>query len=207
MLIQVSKLVSLEKDPTFILDAGCGTGNMSVEIENQAQGDRAVVIGIDSSPAMLARAKSKPTRTSFRLANLDERLPFSDGYFNAIVCVNVIYAVPNPSRTIGELLRVLDDGGTLVVTSPKSKPSMGKILNAHIRAEGYLSLLPLLLPLIAVAVFNLVILRRGQRGTYHFFDEDQLQTLFGQPVEILSTYADQNWLVRFTKPISPRMEA
>lgn len=42
-----------------------------------------------------------------------EELPFDDGYFDFVFCVNVIDHTPNPKKMAEELMRVLKKGGKL----------------------------------------------------------------------------------------------
>ena len=45
-------------------------------------------------------------------------LPFHDGYFDAVVCSELLEHVPNPSVVLSEAHRVLRDGGTLLICVP-----------------------------------------------------------------------------------------
>jgi len=45
-------------------------------------------------------------------------LPFADQAFDLAICTEVLEHVPEPAVTLGELNRLLSDGGTLVLTTP-----------------------------------------------------------------------------------------
>jgi 2-polyprenyl-3-methyl-5-hydroxy-6-metoxy-1,4-benzoquinol methylase len=47
-----------------------------------------------------------------------EDLPVQDGYFDLVTCGNVIDRVPDPSRFVAELARLIRPGGLLVLSSP-----------------------------------------------------------------------------------------
>jgi len=47
-----------------------------------------------------------------------ENLPFRDGTFDSALCVEVLEHVPDPSRVVAEIRRVLKIGGALLVTVP-----------------------------------------------------------------------------------------
>lgn len=47
-------------------------------------------------------------------------IPFQDGSFDHVLCVEVLEHVPDPERFLAELLRVLRKGGTLILTVPWS---------------------------------------------------------------------------------------
>lgn len=176
-----------------VLDAGCGTGNITRLLSDCS------VVGVDSSEAMLGRARRKAPNAKLRAANLNEPLPFPSDHFDAVVCCNVIYALDYPAEALAELKRVLKPGGTLVLSSPKCKPSIGTIVGEHIRAKGRASMLPIAAPLFLVGLFNLIILKRGGGKQYHFFTDSEIRDLTGAIAEIESTYAGQNWLVTLRK--------
>ena len=45
-------------------------------------------------------------------------IPAPDGYFDAILCTEMLEHVPNPIAIVGELGRLLRPGGTLILTAP-----------------------------------------------------------------------------------------
>ena len=66
-----------------------------------------------------------PARESFRyrVLNVDfqqEPLPFQDGSVAVISCLEVLQRVDNPLRLLGELNRVLEDGGHLLLSAPNT---------------------------------------------------------------------------------------
>jgi SAM-dependent methyltransferase len=50
--------------------------------------------------------------------DLDERLPYADSAFEAVVCVEGLEHIENPSNAIREFSRLLKSGGCLVVSVP-----------------------------------------------------------------------------------------
>lgn len=121
---------------TSLLDAGCGTGNLLAKIMASTQAPTSIT-GIDSSATMLeyAKRKCRDSGTTLAYANLDRRLPYRDGSFACIVCVNALYAVTSPGETLQELERVLAPGGTLIVVTPKQGFENGIILKAHCNSD------------------------------------------------------------------------
>lgn len=115
-----------------ILDAGCGTGNLLRALASSCR--EAALCGVDLSSGMLAYAERKcegKGTITFTHANLDEVLPFADGTFSKVVSANVLYAVPNPLRTLLEFERVVRGGGTLVLVTPVHGYDNGMILREH----------------------------------------------------------------------------
>ncbi len=123
-----------------VLDAGCATGEITVALARA--GFR--VTGLDLSPAMLWRARRKVTScglvATLRIGSLNEKLPFSDGSFDAGVCSHAIQCVPDPPRLWREFLRVLVPRGVLLIEAklPGSPP-------ASPAASGHVARLPRLL--------------------------------------------------------------
>ena len=104
------------------LDAGCGTGFLSFEL--QARGHR--VTGVDFAPAMLAEARRKAAArgASIRFEQADaEQLPFPPANFDLAISRHVLWTLPHPEAAIDEWIRVLRPGGRLVVVDGQFDPS------------------------------------------------------------------------------------
>jgi ubiquinone/menaquinone biosynthesis C-methylase UbiE len=95
-----------------VLDVGCGTGRWTEEAI--AAGRHAV--GLDPSPAMLARARARVPAAAL-VRGRAESLPFASGGFGAVLCVYVIHHLDEPAHFVGEAARVLGSGGTLSVAA------------------------------------------------------------------------------------------
>lgn len=96
------------------LDAGCGTGFLSLELA--ARGHR--VTGIDFAPAMLveARRKAAAQGLAIRFEEADaEHLPFASGSFDLAISRHVLWTLPHPEAAIDEWLRLLRPGGRLAI--------------------------------------------------------------------------------------------
>jgi SAM-dependent methyltransferase len=100
-----------------ILDAACGNGRYSRFLLRHADPD-AKLTAFDLSPRMLhrARARLNGDRVSHVVADLT-RLPYADGAFDAVVCGWVLEHLPDPTPGLGELARVLQPGGKLLLLS------------------------------------------------------------------------------------------
>ena len=96
------------------LDAGCGTGFLSLELA--ARGHR--VTAVDFAPAMLAEARRKAAErgASIRFEEADaEQLPFASGSFDLASSRHLLWTLPHPEAAIDEWIRVLRPGGRLVI--------------------------------------------------------------------------------------------
>ena len=96
------------------LDAACGTGRHSAYLA--ALGHE--VIGVDSSPAMLERAREKVPGAEFLEGDLLE-LPLPDGSVDLAVCAIALSHVADLDRALAELVRVLRPGGHLVISDSR----------------------------------------------------------------------------------------
>ncbi len=95
------------------LEVAIGTGlNLPYYSNNQS------LTGIDLSPEMLtiARERADQLGISADLREADaQALPFADAFFDTVVCTYSLCNVPNESRAIQEMERVLKPGGRLIL--------------------------------------------------------------------------------------------
>ena len=115
-----------------ILDAGCGTGQISLPLAEQ--GFR--VRGFDISAAMAAIAQAKcPADWDARYMAADIRsLPVQDATFDAIVVSKVFQHVQDWPRACLELLRVLRGGGSLIEL--RDRGAFGNAVRRHFAARA-----------------------------------------------------------------------
>ncbi len=99
------------RQPGVALDAACGTGRFAEFLSRR--GHR--VIGVDSSPEMLALARQRVPDGEFRLGELD-RLPLPDESVDVIVSALALEHVPRLEPVLAEFTRVLRPGGDLVIS-------------------------------------------------------------------------------------------
>lgn len=181
-----------------VLDAGCGTGNLSRPL-----GERGYeVLALDSSPHMLKRAQIKNPHLRFQSGDLGGELPFDDASFDAITCSNVLYTLPNPSAALREFRRVLKPGGRLVVTNPVPGCRAEKILLHDWKTSPLPARLRLLLALpgiLMLLLFNRFLLTPERRERLYCPGSNELAQVLQdsgfEPQEIRRIYAEQSWLV------------
>jgi len=93
------------------LDAACGTGRHAQFLAGR--GHR--VIGVDSSPDMLARARTRVPQAEFRPGDLHQ-LPIADAEVDLVVCALALTHVRALTPVVAEFARVLRPGGHLVIS-------------------------------------------------------------------------------------------
>ncbi|WP_158895057.1 class I SAM-dependent methyltransferase [Amycolatopsis anabasis] len=92
------------------LDAACGTGRYAAALAKR--GHR--VVGVDSSPEMLALARERVPQGEFLLGDL-HRLPVADDEVDLVVCGLALTHLPALEPVLAEFARVLRPGGHLVI--------------------------------------------------------------------------------------------
>jgi len=99
-----------------VLDLGCGTGQTLLHIADGI----ALGIGIDVSPAMIARARRNAARTSlrFRVGNAADFCMNCRDQFELILLIGVLEHLPDQPAALAGISRVLTADGRLVVISP-----------------------------------------------------------------------------------------
>jgi SAM-dependent methyltransferase len=102
----------------LVLDVGTGTGRLPGALLEQPS-FRGQVIGVDASRRMLRGAAARLDGQDHRslLIWRDARhLPFPDGVFDAVTCLEMLEFTPSPRTQLAEAVRVLRPGGVLVTT-------------------------------------------------------------------------------------------
>ncbi len=101
-----------------VVDIGCGAGIDSL-IAARMVGDGGSVIGVDMTPAMLAKARHNATEAGithveFR-AGYGEALPVPDGWSDVVISNGVLNLMPDKLVALTEMARVLKPGGRLQI--------------------------------------------------------------------------------------------
>lgn len=186
-----------------ILDAGCGNGHFGIWLlktmfEGTSKGRELPAdveyVSFDFIGDALEQARVQQSRVieayagshdimggignSYRLryvlGDLEEELPFADGYFNKICCNLVISYLENPIEAIRGLVRTLAVGGRIVVSSLKPYCDLSlvyrnftEVVRNRTEAKEALALLS----------STGKIKKKESEGHYHFYTEEELSDL------------------------------
>jgi ubiquinone/menaquinone biosynthesis C-methylase UbiE len=101
-------------EDAYVLDAGCGTGEITQRLAQTLLKARVLGIDIIDGHLDMARAKCGPLgeRVQFENRSIFE-LGLPDAHFDLVMCRHVLQAVPHAERAIAELARVTKHGGWL----------------------------------------------------------------------------------------------
>jgi ubiquinone/menaquinone biosynthesis C-methylase UbiE len=112
-----------------VLDVGCGTGTLTLAAKKRV-GAKGSVRGVDASPEMIARAKTKAEQDGvpviFETAAA-QSLPFPDAAFDVVLCSLALHHLPEGARAtaLAEMRRVLKpDGRVLIVEFSRERGAL-----------------------------------------------------------------------------------
>ncbi|MGE3913483.1 MAG: class I SAM-dependent methyltransferase [Chloroflexota bacterium] len=129
-----------------VLDVACGSGGPALYL---AQTYEARVTGTDHNPEGIATAshsaeeRGLTDRTRFLTADAGQPLPFEDGAFDAITCIDAINHLPGRASVLRDWYRLLRPGGMLLFTDPITITGLLTNEEAAIRSSiGYFLFAP-----------------------------------------------------------------
>ena len=101
-----------------VVDVGCGAGLDSL-IAARMVGTEGRVIGVDMTPAMLAKARASATemgcsQVTFR-EGYAEALPVPDGWADVVISNGVLNLMPDKAAALAEMARALKPGGRVQI--------------------------------------------------------------------------------------------
>ena len=100
-----------------VLDLGSGAGYFSETICTQASSTFCLDIALGN----LLSIKQRKNGNLFLIHSEAEHLPFSDTSFNKVLCSEVLEHIEGDREALREIARILQPGGTLVITVPCSE--------------------------------------------------------------------------------------
>jgi len=168
----------------YFLDAGCGTGLLSIELARN--GHR--VIGVDRSAEMLKLAKKKKQNENmenlhFLKEDLNTGTDLHKYSFYKIFLIHSLYLFKDPSSTLKHLISTLAKGDEIFMCNPCRKLTKGELLAGGMtflrqtaRIKGIQFFIFFLSIVLAIGVLNVVIQHRKKR-VYHCWNEEEITSL------------------------------
>jgi len=172
-------------DGDRVLCAGVGTGNEVIQVLDIDQ--KINIVGVDYSDSALNKAYKKALACGKKIDILHmdiQRLEFTTGSFDKVLCLHVMDWVEDDSRATTEIMRVLKNEGQFVITYPSDKENLSlgfNILRDTVRHNGHSGKLSMFYSVFASAfiggIVYLPLLFRAKRKSY---SRIELETVFSR---------------------------
>jgi SAM-dependent methyltransferase len=124
-----------------VLEVGCGAGGPALFL---ARTTGAQVIGVDinahgiAAGNAMAHEQRLEARVRFEQVDASGALPFADGHFDALVCIDAINHLPDRLKVLREWTRVVKARGRLLFTDPTTLTGLVSSEEIAIRSSvGY----------------------------------------------------------------------
>ena len=115
---EIAKLLASRRTAgAKLLDVGCWDGEFTAQYAASAGADLTKTCGLDFFEDMLATARSRGIHPA-RIDLENERFPYEDGQFDAVVCNQVLEHLKQIYLPLSEIHRVLKVGGHAVISVP-----------------------------------------------------------------------------------------
>ncbi len=113
-LLRPEIIAMIPEGCSSVLDVGCGTGALGRRLKEKGISE---VCGIELSPAAASEAMQVLDRVVEGNVELLD-LPFEEGYFDCIVCADVLEHLLDPWSAVGKLKKLLKPNGCIVASIP-----------------------------------------------------------------------------------------
>ena len=120
-----------------VLDVACGPGNFTRDFARSV-GQTGLVVGIDASPTMLARAvrDTREPNVAYVRGNA-VHLPFRDAGFDAVCCFAALHLFAEPWVALDQMTRVLTPGGRIAIfTSCRTRSAPLRVWDGFLGARS-----------------------------------------------------------------------
>lgn len=117
-----------------VLDVGCATGRLLCKLADSGVRQLA---GADLAPRILEVARKKlrdqGAEAELRTADAEDRLPWPDGSFDALLLTGVFHHFFRPRDALQEAGRVLRPGGRIILVDPWFPSPLRGVANFYLR--------------------------------------------------------------------------
>lgn len=118
--------------PERVVDLGCGPGNSTALLV--ARWPQAEVVGVDSSPSMLAKARGSGIRAEWQEADIVGWTP--DAPLDLVFSNAVLQWLPDHEALLPRLLACVRPGGFLAIQMPRNFEAPSHVILRTLAAEG-----------------------------------------------------------------------
>lgn len=105
--------------PKRIVDLGCGPGNSTAQLKKRFP--TAEILGVDSSPNMIEKAKTDYPELEFEVLDVNGDLSAFNGQFDVVFSNACLQWLPDHQTLLPKLMKLLKKGGELAVQMPENK--------------------------------------------------------------------------------------
>ncbi|MBI2546196.1 methyltransferase domain-containing protein [Candidatus Woesearchaeota archaeon] len=122
------------------LDIGCGEGIFYYELSRRGIDMKGIDYSLEALRNM--REKLKAAHAELQVCNANaQKLPFKDGSFEQIICLDVLEHLPDAQAALKEMSRTLRKNGAAIITVPNelylTKPVLPINFKEHLKAIGH----------------------------------------------------------------------
>jgi ubiquinone/menaquinone biosynthesis C-methylase UbiE len=103
-----------------VLDVGCGTGRLAIEVSKMV-GEAGLVVGIDPSPHRIKIARERGSHHAnikFMVGVGEDLGAFANASFHHVYYSSVFHWISDKGKALEEAFRVLEPGGSIGITTP-----------------------------------------------------------------------------------------
>ena len=132
----IRELTSRVKKGSYILDAGCGGGELIIRLGKMGYHS----VGIDGAPGCVSYSNTCIQKEGLKNLVLARRadimhIPYADRTFDAVMCGDVLEHIDADAKAARELMRVMKPGGYLILTVPADPSAWDEVddISSHCR--------------------------------------------------------------------------
>jgi len=179
----IRNLPNPNSSPIWVLDAGCGTGLISLSLAKH----NFHVVGYERSREMLREAYKKKKKCKLYNLNFERRdLNRTDNpqppFFHTILFIHSLYLLENPKETLKMISHWLYDDGELILCNPARSITKKELLKGGVdflleitnKKEG-LSIFYLLPIMFSMGLLNLFIQHKKKRRVFHCWKSNEIE--------------------------------
>lgn len=119
-----------------VLDVGCAYGYMLKRLP-----DNYKKYGVDISDHAVSVAKKKLKRAIIKVADVEQEIPFSDNFFDLVICNDVIEHLFKPNNCLVNIHKVLKYNGLFYLNTPNLNWVRKSIYSLPDRWEHHVSIM------------------------------------------------------------------